>query len=260
MCEKVKKRLRCFLACLVAVEVLAVGSVNAQEHPVQPGSDREASLDASLIRIGQFRYVMLLQGNKFGEFSWGMERRDDGSYEVTEEASGAAGRERSRYSFTRDFVPLSVHQEGMLGELDARLDLEYDGPRIRGTATMPSDDEAEGTEQPHAEEVVVDTLVVPGTLDELMGLAAVMASPLATDRRMEVPVFSPGRGVTRFRAKVTDEVTVTVPAGVFDTYRVEISYAQATLVVYVTRDTPRHLVKEELGDGSVTIELDSTGS
>lgn len=259
MFEKPARRIPHVLTWLVAAGSLAAGPVEAQERPEQRKSEPGASLDATRIRTGEMKYVMLLQGSKFGELSWVVVPGEDGSYSVTEQTSGAAGHGRSSYAFTRDFIPLSASQEGTLGNMRAVLELEYAGPWIRGRATLPLEGETLGAEDPRMEDIVVDTLVAPGTLDEQMGLAAVMASSLRAGQHLEFPIFSPRSGVTRFRAKVTEEVSVKVPAGVFEAYRIEVSYDETALVVYMTRETPRLLVKEELGGGAVTIELEATG-
>ncbi|MFQ5678098.1 MAG: hypothetical protein ACE5HP_01405 [Gemmatimonadota bacterium] len=232
------------------------GFAHAQEPPPSPAAG--SSLDASRIATGAFRYVMLLQGRKFGEFGLTVTRREDGSFQVSEEAAGAAGRQRSTYLFTRDLRPVSADQEGTFGEVSASLHLTYEGPWVRGRARLPAEEDPP-TDSPRVREVVVDTLLAPGTLDEQMELAVILAGPLRPGARIERPIFSPGRGVRRLRAAVTDEVTVKVPAGTFETYRVEISSAESGLVVYVTRDLPRRLVKEELGGGAVSIELESGG-
>ena len=59
-----------------------------------------------------------------------------------------------------------------------------------------------------------------------------------------VPVFLSGKGyVQSLTLTVKGTETMTVPAGTFEVYRVDLSGGQAPVAMYVTTATPRRLVK-----------------
>jgi hypothetical protein len=55
--------------------------------------------------------------------------------------------------------------------------------------------------------------------------------------------------------KVAGTSDITVPAGTFPVFRIEVSGTQQPLVFYVTRDAPRRLVKIELVGQPLTFDL-----
>jgi len=66
-------------------------------------------------------------------------------------------------------------------------------------------------------------------------------SPTAT---LTVPVFLSGKGYGQsLTLAVKGTETLTVPAGTFEVYRVDLSGGQAPVAMYVTTQTPRRLVK-----------------
>jgi hypothetical protein len=57
------------------------------------------------------------------------------------------------------------------------------------------------------------------------------------------------------QVKVTDGGAVTVPAGTFQTFRLEIAGGQVPIVMSVAKDTPRRIVKIELVGAPFVFEL-----
>jgi len=55
--------------------------------------------------------------------------------------------------------------------------------------------------------------------------------------------------------KVAGLDTVTVPAGKFAAYRVEVSGGQGTVVMHLTRQTPRRIVRIEFVGTPISFEL-----
>jgi hypothetical protein len=57
------------------------------------------------------------------------------------------------------------------------------------------------------------------------------------------------------QVKVSNGDTVTVPAGTFQTWRLDISGGQVPIAMYVAKDTPRRIVKIEFVGAPFVFEL-----
>jgi len=220
-------------------------------------SRSDVALEAGRIRQGTFGYSFRLQGKPLGELSLTVERTSDGNLRVREELTGQISRSSS-YVATSDLSPVSATMEATMGPLSLSQDLEYEGSRVTGEATVPETSGQGG--RPSTRQVSVDTTLSAGTLDGNMNVAAVLASPLSEGFEMQVPVFSPGEGVNSLDVTVTGRETVEVPAGSFETWAVELRGPQQTATVYVTREAPHMMVKQEVAGQPVTVVLTDAGS
>jgi hypothetical protein len=82
------------------------------------------------------------------------------------------------------------------------------------------------------------------------------ALPLADGAAFSVNVFESSEGAAKpYTLKVSGTESVTVPAGTFDTFKVESSGGAQPFVFYVTRETPRRLVKIAIVGQPVSFEL-----
>src|SRR5260370_31710250 len=88
----------------------------------------------------------------------------------------------------------------------------------------------------------------------LHGTAPALA--LAPTAPVNLNVFSADVGRTVvMQFKVSGLDTVTVPAGKFVTYRVAVSGGQGPVVMHVTRDTPRRIVRIDFVGTPISFEL-----
>jgi len=70
------------------------------------------------------------------------------------------------------------------------------------------------------------------------------AMPLEQGKTFNLNVFSTGEGATKVvSVKVAAVENVAVPAGTFPAYRLELSGMQLPIVMHVTRDAPRRVVR-----------------
>jgi hypothetical protein len=92
--------------------------------------------------------------------------------------------------------------------------------------------------------IAVDTTVPAGAIDDNALSLIVPALPLAEGKSFSLNVFSSGEGVTKVATiKVAGVENVTVPAGTFSAYRLEISGMQLPVVMHVSTETPRRLLR-----------------
>ena len=147
------------------------------------------------------------------------------------------------------FAPLQVEQTGTAGMQPAEVHLTYANGRVKGRAVTP---QREGTPKT----VLVDTTVAPGTIDDNQLHVILPALPLADGKTFTMNVFSSGEGVTKLlTVKVAGVENITVPAGTFPAYRLELSGLQLPVVMHVTRDLPRRLLRIEPVGAPLVFEL-----
>ncbi|HEV8263816.1 MAG TPA: insulinase family protein [Gemmatimonadales bacterium] len=136
-----------------------------------------------------------------------------------------------------DLSARRIDQRGTVQQQQTEIHLTYAGGRVKGTAVTP-----QGTGTPRT--VTVDTTIAPGTIDDNALRVVVTALPLAEGKTFNLNVFSSAEGVTKVATvKVAGVENVTVPAGTFEAYRLEISGMQLPLVMHVTTEAPRRLLR-----------------
>ena len=220
----------------------------------------QPTMDAARIRADTFTYRVSFAGDELGTLQVSYERTGDGGLRVREQVSGTLGNETTTYVMSADFRPLSAHREGRLARAEAALDLTYGDGSVSGQATVRADSARPGQRAGDTRRVEVDRDLPPGVLDSNMLLAGLMASPLAPGDTLRYPIFRPGRGVVEARALVAGADSVEVPAGTFDTFRVQLATDQGEFILWVTRGTPRTLVRQVFAARPVEVLLRSVGA
>lgn len=219
----------------------------------------QPSLDARRVRLDTFTYDVRFDGERLGVLTVRYESTERGGLRVRESLSGTLGDEVTTYVTTGALRPVSARREGRLGAASSGLDLRYEEGRVVGHATVASDSAPPGSRPDDTRRLEVDRAVPEGTLDSNTLVAALLASPLSAGDTLRYPVFRPGRGVIRTRARVTGSEPVSVPAGRFEAYRVELSTDQGAFTLWVTRETPRTLLRQTFRSRPVEVILRSVG-
>jgi zinc protease len=158
-------------------------------------------------------------------------------HESTSIAGGMVQQETAVRFNPSDLSVVQVDQTGTTQGQAAATHLTYGAGRVKGTATTPQPTGTPETSQ-------IDTTVAPGTYDDNALNVILPALPLEIGRTFNLGVFVSGKGQTQvLQVKVSNGDSVTVPAGTFQTYRLDIQGGQVPIAMYVTKDTPRHIVK-----------------
>jgi len=148
-----------------------------------------------------------------------------------------------------DLTVNQVDQTGSTRGQTTDIHISYAGGRVKGKATTP---QPSGTPRT----VTIDTTVQAGTYDDNGLNLVIPALPLADGKTFTLSVFESGRGQTLpIQLKVTDAGAVTVPAGSFPAWRLDVSGGQAPIAMYVSKATPRRLLKIEFAGQPVVMEL-----
>ena len=220
-------------------KIAPVTVVDPDGNPVQAAAATKASpvtIDASKLVATSDSSTILLQGNPFGSAVRHVERSADAITINERAAIGAMMSQSTTVTLAPTGEMRSVVQNGSVQGMPTKIDATYSNGRVKGTATTVS--------QAGPKTVTFDTTVAAGTIDENAISALFPALPWSKTASFTVPIFSPGDGVAKtFTLKVTGTQSVTVPAGTFDCYVVEMSGGPIPVMVYVTTAQPYRAVK-----------------
>jgi zinc protease len=210
------------------------------------------SFAAGRVTAATFQYRVMVQGNPFGTESRTVARTNEGGrdlWQVTSETSlGPILHQVDTMLIDQaTLAPVRVRQSGTQGGQQTFVRLDYDGRHVRGQA------HAVGRAGPH--DVTVDTTLAAGVLDDNELQSMAVALPYAAGAHWTIPVFSGGKGeVINVTFSVAAEETVTVPAGVFACWKVDVQGGEAGITLYVSKDNPA-VVKMEIQGAPVAFEL-----
>jgi len=207
-------------------------------------------LDASQFVTRTDSFQALVQGNVMGSQVTSLRRTADSLILVERTVLGPFLQQQTSVVLDpTTFAPRQVDQTGTAGTQPAELHLTYANGRVKGRAVTP---QREGTPKT----IQVDTVVAPGTVDDNQLHVILPALPLAEGKTFTFNVFSSGEGVTKLlTVKVAGVENITVPAGTFPAYRLELSGLQLPVVMHVTRDLPRRLLRIEPVGAPLVFEL-----
>ncbi|CAN5514694.1 hypothetical protein BH24GEM3_BH24GEM3_19030 [soil metagenome] len=220
----------------------------------QQGADLEvrassARFQGSRLQAGSRTYQFVVQGNPMGSYTSTLAREGD-AWVATGSMQSAMMSQESEVRFrAADLTPISTRQRQAQGPMQVEIDLQLANGRVTGRAQLP---EQMGGERNLDSEVVAGTLL-PG-MDEYV----LAAAELGEGRSITVPVFSVMSGnVTNVTYRVTAAEEVTVPAGTFPAYRVEVSGGPQPMTLYVRREAPHILLRQEFAGAPISLELQS---
>lgn len=207
---------------------------------VRASTDR---FDASGLQPVTLTYGIQVQGNTMATAQVALAREGDVWVGTQTAPPGAT----SEVRFTGDFTPLSFKQAVPPAGID--VSLTFADGRVKGTATLP---------QQMGGNKTFDEAVVAGTRLPNMDSWILATADLAQGKTIALPIFSPmGGGVTNFTATVVGSESVTVPAGTFETWKVETTGGQGGGTLYLTKDAPHTVVKQEIAGQPVVLVLQS---
>jgi hypothetical protein len=189
-----------------------------------------------------------VQGNPFGFQKAKLEKAGAG-WKYSEEVSlGPMGGQKTDVTFDSDLTPGAVSQSGSQMGQATKIEVSYAGGRAKGSATTPS--------QTGPKTVQVDAEVSKGTIDDNMLAAILPAFRWAAGAKFSVPVFQSGKGTsTVVTLTVAGEESVTVPAGTFPAWKVEVAGIEAPVIFYIEKAAPNRLVKIAIVGAPVEMRL-----
>ena len=142
-------------------------------------------------------------------------------------------------------VDQETTQQGQKGETH----IAYSGGRVKGSSAAPQQD---GT----VKRFDIDTTLPPGTVDENAVPFVVPALPLAAGKAFSLTFFTPSENTIKVLTfKVSGPASVTVPAGTFQAYQIDVTGSRVPFTMYVSTDSPRRVLKTEFVGQPFVVEL-----
>lgn len=221
------------------------GGTLAREEVLDEGDP--VAWDGSRLEEGLRRYEFFLQGNPMGAADYRLERDGD-DWVSTQTMSTPMASQETRVRFSAaDLIPRSLTQELAQGPMNVQANLEIEDGMLRGNVDLPP--QMGGARE-------VDEAVAAGTLFAGMEEFALAVADLEEGARISIPVYDVVQGSRMIlEARVRGQEEVTVGAGTFDTWRVELSGGQIPMVLYLTVASPHILVRQEFAGQPVRLDL-----
>jgi zinc protease len=220
--------------------------VTAAATTPQPSN---VAIDASAVKAMTMVYGVNFQGNPVAENTMVVTRANIAGKDVVKVNSSTSGMMTATNELifeSKGFVPVSINMEMQMGPQTMSQKLAYANGKITGTSKMPQGDKT------------IDAAAPAGTLLSGMDQFAIMLNNFATNKEIRLPVFNAQSGtVSNFTAKVVGESKVTVPAGAFDVYELDVTGAEGSMKVFVSKAAPNVIVKQEFAAQPVVMELKS---
>ncbi|HET9440974.1 MAG TPA: insulinase family protein [Longimicrobiales bacterium] len=214
-----------------------------------PKTSVSGPLDASTIKPMTLVYSVSFQGNPVAENNMVVTRAMLGGKDVVKVNSATSGMMTATNELVfeaKSFTPVSMNMEMQMGPQTMSQKLVYANGKITGTSKLPQGDKTINADAP------------AGTLMSGMDQFALMLNDFAATKEVSLPVFNAQTGtISSFTAKVVGESKVTVPAGSFDVYELDVSGAEGSMKVFVSKAAPRVIVKQEFATQPVVMELKS---
>ncbi len=193
-------------------------------------------------------FQALVQGNVFGGQS-AKAVVDGDSIVYSESTVIGPFQQQSTVVLNGDLSMRRTDQTGLVQGQRTEIHLVYAGGRVKGTSQPPQPGAAPKT-------ITVDTTVAAGTIDDNALAVLLPALPLAQGKTFNLNVFSSAEGTTKVvSVKVTAIENVLVPAGTFPAYRLELSGMQLPIVMHVTQQAPRRIVRVAPTGAPLVFEL-----
>ncbi len=204
------------------------------------------------IRAGTQQYRVLLQGNPFGTedrtFTKIQANGHDAWQVITNTVVGPIVSQHDTTTVdAASLAPISVRQGGTIQGQQTSVILDYAGGRVRGHARAPRPTGI--TDQN------VDTTVAATVVDDNELPAVILSLPYAANGHWTLQVFESAKNETATAtATVTGETSVTVPAGTFSCWKVDLTGLEQAVTFYVAKDSPV-IVKLEIQGAPIAFEL-----
>lgn len=216
---------------ILASTVLLLGATSAS-LAAQPSSP--INFGNLVARTDSF--VVMVQGNALGFQRTTIERTEGGFRMIDDVQIGPIMTQHTEVEIGADGSLRSTKQTGQVRGQSTNIEITYHDGRAKGSATTPSLTGLTTT--------AIDTTVAAGVIDDNLITALLPALEWSPTASIALPVFLSGKGyVQSVTLAVKSTEKLTVPAGTFDVYRVELSGGQAPVAMFITTDATHRLVK-----------------
>jgi zinc protease len=200
-------------------------------------------------KLGGFKgtYALNVQTMAIGDMNVTIDnKKEEGVIHVATSLNGMVSMSEEMAFRAADLSPVSYKRKMQLGPRTMEADLAFDGAKCSGKVTS--------MESGEPKDVNVD--MVKGTILDGSIEYAVSSLPLALNQTYRFPAMdTQSGGLSNVDVEVLEEVDVKTPAGNFTTYKVKVKRPEGEVILYLAKDTPHFLVKQEVPAQQMTIEL-----
>jgi zinc protease len=221
--------------------IAPISIVDPEGNPLTPAdlTPKVVALDLDLSALVPRRDSFSI-GMKGAELGWlrGVLNKTADGFEYTEETHIATFVNQSTVlEIDAAGRMKSVHQSGQVQGQNAKIDVVYSGGRAKGTAATP-----DPSGKP--KQVVIDTVVAEGTVDDNAIQALLPALKWKPDAKWTINVLSAGQSeIKPWTMAVTGTEMVTVGGKPTEAYRAELTGPPASLTFWVSTASPHLLLK-----------------
>ncbi|MBM4195067.1 MAG: hypothetical protein FJ202_11920 [Gemmatimonadetes bacterium] len=222
----------------------AIAPVRIVRVDGQPMSADDLTVKAVALDLAMDRLVprtdslgVFVQGNAFGFQRGVLERSGDGWKYTDDTQLGPIIQQHTEVTFGADLAMRQVVQSGKAQGMEMKIDVAYGGGRAKGSATTPQPTGGVKTIQ-------VDAELPAGAVDDNAVAALLPAFKWAAGAKFPVTVFQSGKGApTTVTLSVTGEESVTVPAGTFAAWKIDMAGSEQPVQFWVEKAAPYRLLK-----------------
>lgn len=226
------------LAAIAPVRLVATDGTPLDLAALAPAAPAAVAFDLSRLAARRDSFAIRVQGNDFGYQVNSLEVTSEGyTYRESTRIGGFVEQDTEAH-LDRSGAFVSGSQRGRIQGAESKVDLAVSDGRIRGSVVVPA------TPMGPGRTVDVDAEFPPGTLESHALSALLPALPWGAGARWEFRVIDPAEGTTNpVTLAVSGTETVTVPAGTFEVYRVEMTAGGTAMTLYITTSAPHRPVK-----------------
>jgi len=227
-------RFRQFIVVLSSVLAAAATPAGAAAQPAVTAI--RDHIDPTQLRARSDSFAVMIQGAPRGWQRVAITPRGNG-WELQDAITiGTMVQQSSRITLNSALEEVSLRQSGVMSGRPMTISLDFANGHVRGTADTP-------TNGPSGV-LTIDTTLSAVVVEDNAVTPLLVALRWRESLDIRFPVLASGKGtIMTYRIRVLGADTNTVPAGTFDTWRVELTTGQSTLLMHVTRTLPHRIVR-----------------
>jgi len=193
---------------------------------------------------------MSFQGDSMGTAVYETRRTPGGEWEMTEttvlgDFDVAAV---NRTVVDSEFSPVEFRASGSMFGNEVDISVDFEGAHASGNSVFPR--------QSGPASLPIELPMPDGTLERTAVFFLAHALPYEEGAQLELSWLDTYSGqIQPITAVVTGTETLTVPAGEFTTWRIDLQGGTPSQVLWVSQDTPRRIVRMEVVGQPWTYEL-----
>jgi len=221
--------------------IAPVKIVSVEGDPMMPSDFTPRAmglaLDFTKLTARRDSFVVMVQGNAAGSSVYALETRSGGW--TVRETTGIMGgmiAQTTVLNTDASLAPATLAQTMTMQGQAMKTDVTFAEGRAKGSATTPT--------QTGPQTKPIDVAVPAGTIDSDALQSVLPLFRWAADAKFTLNVFSSGKGtVEPFTLTVVGSEAVTVPAGKFETWKVEQKGGEAPATLFISKDAAHRVVK-----------------